>query len=181
MTRSRYKIVENKYPHFMTCTIVEWLKVFNTPSCVQIIFDAWNYARKNQGLQILGYVIMPHHLHMIARAPDLSKVMQSFKSITAKRIIEDVTNLGKEHLLLAFEDFKRTHKSESTYQVWQEGNHPQELTNEHMIRQKLDYMHSNPLRAGLVTRSEDWPYSSVRNYLGLESPFEIDKNWRGLE
>ena len=165
----------------MTCTIVEWLKVFSTPSCVQIIFDALNYARKNQGLQILGYVIMPHHLHIIARAPNLSKVMQSFKSITAKRIIEELKKLGKEHLLLALEDFKRAHKIESTSQVWQEGNHPQELTNEHMIRQKLDYMHMNPVRAGLVARPEDWPYSSVLNYLGLEAPIEIDKNWRGLE
>ncbi len=181
MTRSRYRIVENKYAHFMTCTMIEWLPVFRNPSCVQIIFDAWNHLRANKGLQILGYVVMPHHLHLIARAPDLSKVMQSFKSFTAKRIIEELQQLGKEHTLLALQDFKRIHKIESQYQVWQEGNHPEELTNDAMIRQKLDYIHMNPVRAGLVLKPEEWLYSSVRNYLHMECPFEIDKNWRGLE
>ena len=45
MSRSRYRIVENEYPYFLTGTVVGWLPIFSRPKTVQIIFDSWNYLR----------------------------------------------------------------------------------------------------------------------------------------
>lgn len=58
----------------------------------------------------------------------------------------------------------------SRFQVWQEGSHPEAIFTEKFARQKMDYIHMNPVRAGLVETPEQWLYSSVRAYyLGEET------------
>ena len=69
MGRSRYIITELDKPHFMTCTVMEWLPVFTRPEMVQIILDCWHFQREQQGLKLYGYVILENHLHFIAQAP----------------------------------------------------------------------------------------------------------------
>lgn len=49
-------------------------------------------------------------------------------------------------------------------QFWQQDNHPIYVESEHVIQQKLDYLHENPVRAGFVRRPEDWIYSSAVDY-----------------
>ena len=89
MTRSRYRFFETEYPYFMTCTIVGWLPVFTRPEAVEIVYDSWRYAQRERGLKLFGYVILENHLHLIASAPDLSDVMQRFKSPEhAQRFLE---------------------------------------------------------------------------------------------
>ena len=43
-----------------------------------------------------------------------------------------------------------------------------------MIKQKIDYIHNNPIESGFVTNSIDWKYSSARNYEGDTTVLEID-------
>ena len=57
MGRSRYIILEPDKPHFLTCTVVEWLPVFTRPDAVQIILDSWSYQRANDGLQLFGSLL----------------------------------------------------------------------------------------------------------------------------
>ena len=104
----------------------------------------------------------------------LSQVIRDLKRHTAKKILAVARQDNKEWLLKQFEFFKGLHKGESQHQVWQEGVHPQAITGEDMLRQKLDYIHYNPVRIGLVDRPEDWRYSSARNYLGQDGVLEID-------
>jgi hypothetical protein len=61
--------------------------------------------------------------------------------------------------------YKKRHKTKSDYQVWQEGYHPELITSEPMLKQKMDYIHHNPVKRGLVAAPEHWLYSSARNYL----------------
>jgi hypothetical protein len=58
MTRTRYKIYENCYPHFLTCTIVGWLPVFTRPQLVDIVLDSWRFLIKHDRMQIYGYCIL---------------------------------------------------------------------------------------------------------------------------
>ena len=74
--------------------------------------------------------------------------------------------------------FKLRHKTESRYQLWQEGSHPQQIASEEMMIQKLEYMHNNPVRRGYVDAPEHWRYSSARNYLGLRGLIDVTTNWR---
>ena len=82
MGRSRYSITDPDKPHFMTCTVLEWLPVFTRPETVQILLDCWLYQRENAGLRLYGYVVLENHLHFIAQAQDLNKCVSRFKSYT---------------------------------------------------------------------------------------------------
>jgi REP element-mobilizing transposase RayT len=172
--RSRYKIVELEAPQFITCTIVGWLPVFTRAKYLEIITSSLTFCRQKKGLRLHAYVILDNHLHMLVSADNLSQVVRDFKRHTAKEIEAVARQDNKQWLLKQFEFFKGEQKVKSRHQVWQEGFHPQAIISEDMLRQKLDYMHYNPVRAGLVDRPEDWRYSSARDYLGLDGVLEID-------
>lgn len=172
--RSRYKIVELASPHFITCTIVEWLPVFTRPRYLDIITASLTFCRQQKGLRLHAYVILDNHLHLIVSADDLSQVIRDFKRHTAKEILAAASQENKQWLLKQFEFYKGVHKSKSLHQVWQEGVHPQAIITADMLRQKLDYIHYNPVRLGLVDHPEDWRHSSARNYLDQAGVLEID-------
>ena len=88
MGRSRYIITEADKPHFMTCTVVEWLAVFTRPETVDIVLNSWQYQRQHAELKLYGYVILENHLHFIAQALELDKCVASFKAYTARQIID---------------------------------------------------------------------------------------------
>jgi len=76
MGRSRYVITEFDKPHFMTCTVLEWLPIFTRPEVVDIILKSWQFQQQNKALKLYGYVILENHLHFIAQAPRLDKCVQ---------------------------------------------------------------------------------------------------------
>ena len=83
--RSRYKIVEPDGLYFLTCTIVDWIPVFQSHPYFDIITNSLTFCRANKGMRLYAYVIMENHLHLIAGAPDLSGVIRAFKGFTARR------------------------------------------------------------------------------------------------
>jgi len=83
-----------------------------------------------------------------------------------------------EKILKQFEFYKKNHKTDRTYQVWEEGNHPQLIQNNEMLIQKLDYIHQNPVKRGYVDKPEHWRYSSARNYAGECSLIELFMKWK---
>ncbi len=177
MPRSRYRFNDDNFPHFVTCSVVNWLPVFARPDVVGIIYDSWRFLQQSGRMTLLGYVIMENHLHAIATSPNLSKEIGDFKSFTARRII-DLLRERRDAIIDLLEFFKARHKSTQQFQLWQEGSHPQQVISDEMLVQKLEYMHFNPVKRGYVDRPEDWRYSSARNYLGQESLIEICTDWR---
>jgi hypothetical protein len=148
MTRSRYKIGETDFPYFLTCTVVAWLPVFTRSETVQIVLDSWRFLQDHGRLTIFGYVILENHLHLIAAASDLTKEIGDFKSFTARTIIDHLEERRVHTLLEQLKEYKARHKTDRTYQLWQEGSHPKMVQNEEMMRQKLEYIHFNPVSAG---------------------------------
>ncbi|MBD3789675.1 MAG: transposase [Campylobacterales bacterium] len=124
MGRSRYKIYEPTHPHFVTCTILHWLPIFTRKESVAIILDSLKHLQRQDNLKLYAYVILENHLHMIVQSDDLQKSMESFKKYTAVEILkllhqENVTTLLDQ---LAF--YKKAHRKEKTFQVWEEGYQP---------------------------------------------------------
>ena len=177
MTRSRYRIFETTYPYFMTCTIVGWLPVFTRREAVNIVLDSWRFAQRERELKLFGYVILENHLHMIASAPELSDVIQRFKSFTARHIIDLLEHNGDRTLLWQLHFHKLRHKTESQHQVWQEGSHPQQIQNDEMMWQKMEYVHANPTRRGYVDDPLHWRYSSARNYAKHAGLIDVVTDW----
>ena len=173
--RSRYRFAEPDDTYFVTATVVAWIPALVRPEYAAVVVDSLAYARSHLGLQIYAYVVMDNHFHLVGRAPDLSKTMQSIKRHTAREIVGLAERSKHEWLLQQFGFHKKGHKSDSLYQVWQEGVHPQQIASEEMLHQKIEYVHVNPVRRKWVDAPEHWRYSSARNYfLGDDSVLGID-------
>ena len=177
MTRSRYRFGDSDHAYFLTCTIVGWLPVFTQPETVQIIYDSWQFLQDNQRLTLYGYVILENHLHLIASSPDLSKEIGDFKSFTARQIIDYLEANHVQTLLRMLRILKARHKADRTFQLWQEGSHPQQIQSEEIMLQKLEYIHRNPVARGYVDEPTHWRHSSARNYAGLPGLFPVMTEW----
>ena len=172
--RTRYKIYEQKGIHFITSSIVGWIPIFTKEKYFDIIIKTLKYSKQYKKLHILSYVIMDNHIHAILSCDNLSKFMKEFKSYTAKEIIRNLGDDNNILILKKLRNYKKRGKTESRYQVWQEGFHPQEILNEEILKQKIEYIHNNPLRRGLVERPEQWIYSSASNYILGTGLIDID-------
>jgi len=168
MGRSRYKIYDQSYPYFMTSSIVEGIPLFSDPVLVQPVLESICFIQTRRELQVIAYVIMENHIHLIAQHENMVEIMRRFKSFTARRIIESLIRRGRFKLLEQLRRAKLEHKVQSRYQVWQEGYHPKQIVSDKMLEQKVAYIHNNPVKRGYVDRPEHWRYSSARNYAGLE-------------
>jgi REP element-mobilizing transposase RayT len=178
MTRTRYCFLENDSPYFITCTIVGWLPVFTRPEAVQIVFDSWNYLKKERGFRLYGYVILENHLHLIASASDIGNSVKSFKMYTARQIVDLLETHDASVLLKQMRALKLPHKTASDYQVWEEGSKPKQINDEEMMVQKLEYIHNNPVERGYVDEPVHWRYSSARNYEGMMGLIDVVTDWR---
>ena len=101
--------------------------------------------------------------------------VSSIKSYSAKRIIQQLKEDNRFDILKVFEQNKLPSKNDRKYQIWQEGFHPQELANEKIYRQKLNYIHNNPITAGYVGDILKWKYCSALDYYeGREGIIKLD-------
>jgi putative transposase len=173
MGRSRYKIYDTREPYFLTCTVVHWLPLFSDPKIAEILLDSLRFLQNEKRLEVFAYVIMENHLHLIAISDDLSKEVGDFKSYTARRIIDELSERNRSYWLRQLKLFKAKHKKDRDYQVWQEGSHPELICDDEMMLQQIEYIHMNPVRRGYVDAPEDWRYSSARNYAGKKGVLEV--------
>jgi REP element-mobilizing transposase RayT len=177
MSRTRYRFFENEFPYFMTSSVVAWLPVFSHPPFVEIILDSWRFLQRERDVTIFGCIVLENHLHWIASAKDsaedLSEQVGRCKSCTARRIIDGLEERRYSTLLEELRYFKLRHKIDQTYQLWREGSHPQQIQNEAMLWQKLEYIHNSPVRRGFVDDPVHWRYSSARNYAGASGLLDV--------
>lgn len=181
-----YQIKDQQALHYLTIQVVDWIDVFTRKAYRDIIIDSLQFCQKNKGLQIFGYVIMSNHIHLIANSPqgELSNTVRDFKKFTAKNIIESIKNGNesrKDWMLNRFQFNAQRHSRNENYQMWTHENHAVVIYSPEFAREKLDYLHNNPVRAGLVRKPEDYIYSSASNYAEMENVLEviiIDLKWK---
>jgi putative transposase len=180
MTRTRYRFGDDQYPHFITCTVNGWLPVFTRNETVDIVFDSWRHLQQNDGLTLFAYVVLENHLHWIARGDEIGKLVGRFKSYTARRIIDFLRERRVTTLLDQLHFRKARHKTDSEYQLWQEGSHPKQIESDEMMWQKLEYTHNNPVQRGYVDDPTHWRWSSARNYARMSSLIDVYTQWYSL-
>jgi REP element-mobilizing transposase RayT len=153
---------------------VSWVDLLARKHCKDLIIESLKYCIEKKGLIVYAYVIMSNHLHLIASAKEesigLSGIIRDFKKFTSKEMITWMLATKKEsrrHWMLDI--FKasglNTYRNEN-FQIWNHDSHPYLLTSPTHLKQKLDYIHFNPVKAGLVRKTEDYIYSSAGNYAG---------------
>jgi putative transposase len=151
--------------YFITFTAHQWVDVFTRRLYVDILLESLRYCQQNKGLEIFGWVIMSNHCHLIVRAinNNLSDIIRDFKKFTAKEIFKAIQNNPKESrrewltFLLAKDD---------KIWFWEESYHGEEIFSKVFFDSKLNYIHLNPVRAGIVEKQEEYLLSSAGDYFG---------------
>ena len=166
-----YRILEGVYVYFVTFTIVEWLPVFIEEQPFKIITNSLNFCIQNKSLRVNAYVVMPNHLHAILFDVDfdserLKHTLDDFRKFTGRQLADYCDAhcspvFGKTFRYTAGEDRRR--------RVWQPTQHPEGIVSEQFWQQKVNYIHENPVRKGLVTQPEDWRFSSAKFWAGEEN------------
>ena len=177
------QITRDKPCYYLTSVAHDRLPIFQKDLVKQIVCDALNEARKSGEILIFAYVIMLDHPHLITDGHrEISDVLRFTNGIAAKRVLDYLKENNFESSLakLRQEEQRKGYK----YSLWQ--HHPDafRITGEETFMQKVNYIHQNPVRAGLVEKAEDYRYSSVRLWKGNpldDEPFLTDHKlirWR---
>ena len=175
-----FQIRDQEMPYFLTFQVVGWADVFSRKVYRDFILENLAYCRKEKGLFLFGYVIMTNHLHLVVQQKDakLSGWVRDFKKFTSKKllkmIIENPQESRKEWLKIIFAYHAKFNKRTGEMQFWTHENHAIELYRTEMIESRMNYIHENPVRAGIVEKPEDYMCSSARNYAGLEGLITVD-------
>jgi len=177
MGRSRYKIYEPTHPHFLTCTILHWIPIFTRTQTTNIIFDSLRYLQQTDNLKLYAYVILENHLHLIASSDDIGKSMSKFKAHTAKEILKLLQENNVTTILDQLAFYKKAHKTQTTYQLWQEGIAPKLIKDDTMMIERINYIHNNPVKRGYIDDAKCWRYSSARNYEDIDGLIGVERFW----
>jgi REP element-mobilizing transposase RayT len=143
--------------YYITTVIYSRLPIFTQPSFVIPLIDSLNFYPYKQAFKLLGYVIMPDHLHLniwpFGKAT-VSDIMRDYKKFTSTRIIRQAEIEGMTRWVEAFEQAgKETGRSDN--KVWQDSYWDENIYTERFLCQKLNYIHRNPFRIELVKHPAD--------------------------
>jgi len=176
---TKYKALNIDQAYFITITTVGWIDVFTRLSQKMVIIESLKYCQAQKGLIIFAYCIMSNHLHLFCQADGkytLPEIMRDFKKFTSKKIIETIFSEAesRREWMLAYFSRACEHLSrQQNFKVWQDGYHAEEIFSKKWIRQKINYIHQNPVKQKIVTEPEHYYFSSARNYAELESPLDV--------
>ncbi len=156
-----FKISRDNPAYYLTSVTHKRLPIFQKDEIKQIVCSAFDEARRSGGISIFAYVVMPDHTHVLSdNAREISDLLRYLNGISAKRIIDFL----KEHGHLSSLEKLRIHERENRHKHSVYQHHPNALriTGEDAFMQKVNYIHFNPVRAGLVEHPDDYLYSSAR-------------------
>lgn len=170
----QYKIHNPEAPYFVTFTVVQWIDVFTRQTYRDIFLDSVRFCQREKGLVVHAYCIMSNHVHMILAARGdqrLQDIIRDLKKFTSVKITRAIKNNPQESrkawMRWMFARAGQKNSNNRHYQFWQQHNHPIELFSARVARQKLNYIHHNPVKAGIVLSPEEYWYSSAKNYAGI--------------
>ncbi|MGK7390789.1 MAG: REP-associated tyrosine transposase [Candidatus Cyclobacteriaceae bacterium M2_1C_046] len=174
-----YKIRNQAGIFYLTITVVEWIDVFTRDSYCYIIVKSLNYCIEEKGLTVYSWVIMSNHLHLIVSSKngDLSDVIRDFKKFTASTILKEIDTKYESRrnwMMWIFKSKGEKNSRNKKYQFWKQDNHPEELETNAFKDQKLNYIHMNPVKAGIVDEPEHYRWSSARDYAGIKGLVKVE-------
>ena len=167
----KYKHSEEFTTYFITFTRYKWISLFEITNSYDIVYNWFNILKAN-GLDIVGYVIMPNHVHTIIHFPspgyNLNKIIGNAKRFMAYEIVNRLENSTNHKLL---EDLKSNLTSREInkgqkHKIFKDSFDAKPIYADKFLFQKLDYIHGNPVK-GKWTLAKDninYEHSSASFY-----------------
>ena len=176
----QYPIRDQNDTYFLTWTTVEWIDIFTRKEYRIILTENLNYCVAHKGLIVNAWVIMSNHVHLIARAKEgyrMSDILRDYKKFTSKAIADAIHEVPESRSrwlidLMAF-NARKTGRADE-FKLWQDGSHAMDCFSTSFTKQKLDYIHNNPVRAMWVDRPEEYLFSSARDYCGIKGLVNVE-------
>lgn len=174
-----YQITNPYGIYFLTFTVVDWVDVFSAKAYRDVLMESFDFCIRTKGLRVYAYVIMTNHVHCILQSQSeipLSDIIRDYKKFTSRKIInmiESETESREEWLLHRFRWNASSNQRNSIHQLWQHHNHAEDIFTCDFFLQKINYIHNNPVKAGWVSFSEDYVYSSAFELAGRGNKIPI--------
>jgi putative transposase len=155
--------------HFVTVICVNRLPVFTEEICCRVFLIELKQLNEKWPAKLVSYVLMPDHFHLISNPRDgrIREFCRDLKSKAAKKIVKVSTRF-------------KFPVTKDGHQVWQQSFKAKPLWSGWMIKQKISYIHANPVRARLVKSAKDYYWSSFRSFYDQgDAPLAVDHEWCG--
>lgn len=176
----KYAIRSQRHFYFVTFTTVYWLDIFTREEYKNILLNSIRYCQKEKGLLVGAWCIMTNHVHMAIGTKgqhNLQDIIRDLKSFTSRHIRKYMENnpqeSRKEWMLTLLKKAGEKNSANRDFQLWQHHNHPLELSGNHIVQQRIDYIHFNPVKDNFVEAPADWLYSSARDYEGKKGLLDV--------
>jgi REP element-mobilizing transposase RayT len=156
----RYPEQKNFTCFFITTTFSRWRKFGNIKGVYERLADSLVFCCEKYQANISGYVFMPSHLHVLLfiEGSDLGNFMRDFKKYIAQKAFRDLDIVSKD--------------------IWNEGYDRIGVVSRKVFITKLEYIHNNPVKSGLVRSPEEWRWSSAGDYYTENTGvIKVYKDW----
>ncbi|MGA2992218.1 MAG: transposase [Candidatus Korobacteraceae bacterium] len=164
MPTALVRLQQTGHSHFITFTCYRRMKHLTSSQACSAVLRALENTRRRYSLRVFGFVLMPEHVHLLLSEPgrgSLARALQSLKSASARM----ARGAAMEHA------------GERTA-FWQTRYYDRYMRDYDEFSQKLRYIHRNPVKRGLCSSPEQWPWSSFRHYWnGADVGVEIESEW----
>ena len=157
--------------HFITFCCYHRRRLLESVRSKNLVIRILGEVRDKYGFSLVGYVIMPQHIHLLISEPagvPPAKIVQVFKQRVSRRMRARKCS-GKNQLSLRFPE-----ADEKLRRFWQRRYYDFNVYSRKKLWEKLHYMHANPVEERLVEHPRDWPWSSWANYALGEGILKID-------
>ena len=161
--RNRRLLTEERC-FFITTACYQHLPLLTDATCFGILFDSFQFYNERYQAKLLAYVLMTNHIHFIIYFDEQTRLMEymrDVKKFTSLKLREHI-EMTKPDQLWCIEHENRTQR----FKIWEDRYDDVYLYSRSVCETKVDYIHNNPVRAGLVTNPSDYPYSSAAFYEG---------------
>ena len=185
--------IKQKIPYdygvfFITFTCYRWLHLFEITNSYDLVYK-WFDALKEMGHFIVGYEIMPNHLHAVIAfrksKKDINLIIGNGKRLMAYEIVRRLKACNQQDILLQLEAAVNSsdRARSKLHEVWQDSFDWKYLYSDKLIIQKLDYMHWNPCvgKWNLVDSPQDYIHGSARYYILDEQGYYPITSYSELE
>jgi putative transposase len=153
--------------HFVTGNVLNRTQIFTDPTLCKAFLEELSSLNQNWPSKLIAYVLMPDHFHLISNPRDgrIREFIGALKSLSAIRIVRTSKRF-------------RFETDSDGHHLWQESFKATPLWSNWMIWQKINYIHANPVKAGIVKSAKDYPWSSFRSFYSQgDASLAVDRDW----
>ncbi len=169
--------------YFLTLNTVDRIDAFVRPACKQVIADALNHFIDTQGLIVYAWCLMTGHLHLLVQTRDgqgpagFERDFKKFTTPAVLKAIETTVDPRRDWMLQRFEEYSKSLKKIEKFHLWQSctGQIHVDSSQPGLLSDRIDDIHENPVRDGIVELQEHYVYSSARDYAGMKGLVRVKK------